>query len=110
MSIEESGRIDIIATRPGSNEVRLIITDHLPWTDEAKHLLMLQEKINNYISFIESGQLSNVSAPAIPADPQVTIVVAAPHVPTENAKAFFRRVESILDETQISFLFELRRE
>jgi hypothetical protein len=33
----------------------LTISDHLVWGDE--HLYMLQEKINKYIDFIESGDI-----------------------------------------------------
>ena len=58
MSIEQKNTIDIIAADKDSAEVRLFITDHLPWDESAPdHLLMLQDKINTYLSYIESGEI-----------------------------------------------------
>ena len=34
----------------------LLITDHVDWSDEYQHLVMLQEKINAYITFLEEKQ------------------------------------------------------
>ncbi len=61
MSIEQESVIDIIAPGVKSNEVTLIITDHLAWVDGADydHVVKLQNKINSYVSFIESGELVN---------------------------------------------------
>ena len=38
----------------------LLITDHLDWTNEYEHLLQLQNKINAYISFLESEQYRDI--------------------------------------------------
>ncbi len=55
MTVSESDRVDIVAQRDA--EVRLVIADHLDWTDELEHFRLLQEKLNTYIKFFESGQL-----------------------------------------------------
>ncbi|AZE16761.1 hypothetical protein C4K09_2300 [Pseudomonas chlororaphis subsp. aureofaciens] len=42
------------------NKIVLGITDHLGWadkTEQGEHLLALQEKLNAYIAFIESGDI-----------------------------------------------------
>jgi hypothetical protein len=36
----------------------LTISDHLDWTDESEHLNYLQNKLNVYVGFIQSGQLN----------------------------------------------------
>lgn len=38
----------------------MLITDHLQWTQEYNHLLILQEKINSYIAFCENGQYKDL--------------------------------------------------
>lgn len=40
-------------------KVTLCISDHIPWDDEVinAHLVILQEKINDYLDFISSGQI-----------------------------------------------------
>ncbi|MEZ5692011.1 MAG: DUF6572 domain-containing protein [Rickettsiales bacterium] len=55
MSIEDTSIVDFIGLDEQKN-VRLTISDHLSWGDE-QHLFLLQEKVNCYISFIESGEI-----------------------------------------------------
>ena len=57
MSITQSDKIDSIGVDKSTGNVILTITDHLDWENETIHLLALQEKINCYIEFIESGQI-----------------------------------------------------
>lgn len=61
MSIYQSDVVDSIGIDPIKNEVQLIITDHLDWTGDDrtdnKHMYLLQEKINAYLCFIESGEI-----------------------------------------------------
>lgn len=109
MSVAEPQKIDIVATRPGSREVRLVITDHLPWSDEETHLLLLQEKLNTYIAFVESGQVLKATTPKVPPNPEITVVVAAQHAPPETTAGFFEQVREILSGLGVAFLIELRR-
>ena len=57
MSVEEPAKIDFAAFDPKAGEVRLIISDHLDWTEEGEHLLLLQSKLNSYLAFVESGEI-----------------------------------------------------
>lgn len=56
MTIEQNNVIDFISIDPNDNLV-LTISDHLTWDDEMRHLLLLQEKINTYLRFLESGEV-----------------------------------------------------
>jgi hypothetical protein len=60
VSIADRNTIDLVATRPDSSVVKLVITDHLAWDDLDSHFRMLQDKINTYVEFIESGQLERM--------------------------------------------------
>ncbi|HGG9734529.1 TPA: DUF6572 domain-containing protein, partial [Neisseria meningitidis] len=53
MSILEENVIDSASIENGI--LILTISDHLKWDNE--HLFLLQEKINSYIQYIESGQI-----------------------------------------------------
>ena len=55
MSVDNLESIDFISTSP-EGDIVLTISDHLVWGDD-EHLYMLQEKINKYIDFIESGDI-----------------------------------------------------
>lgn len=54
MSIIDSDKVDGMGKR--NNELILLITDHLEWENEYEHLLILQNKINSYLGFIETKQ------------------------------------------------------
>lgn len=99
MSIEDTEKIDIIATRPDSHQVRLVIADHLDWSDAESHLLHLQDKVNSYIEFIESGQV--LEQPNIPADPEVAIHIEFAYELPDAAMAFLRELEPILADAGI---------
>jgi hypothetical protein len=56
MSIEQHDVVDFIHVEPSGNAV-LTVTDHLPWDKINEHLYWLQEKLNAYLRFIESGEI-----------------------------------------------------
>lgn len=61
MSILEAATIDAIAASDDGTELVLLMLDEISWDDantEYEHLLALQDKINAYVSYIESGQYS----------------------------------------------------
>ncbi|HHC6522274.1 TPA: DUF6572 domain-containing protein [Vibrio parahaemolyticus] len=55
MTIEQLDKVDIIAH--DEEKVTLVISDHLEWDDQNEKLLLLQEKLNLHLSFIESGEV-----------------------------------------------------
>jgi hypothetical protein len=57
MSVEQTDIIDIISTDRLTGEVVLTISDHLDWSDSTAHQLLLQNKLNRYLAFIESGEI-----------------------------------------------------
>ena len=58
MTIEQPSTIDFVSFGPESNDVVLAISDHLVWDqNEGEHLLLLQDKLNSYLEFVENGQL-----------------------------------------------------
>jgi hypothetical protein len=57
MSILENNVIDSVICSEDSDEVVLLITDHMDWSNIHEHLIMLQQKLNTYVQFVESGQL-----------------------------------------------------
>jgi hypothetical protein len=108
MSVENIDKIDLVATRPNSLEVRLVITDHLPWSDEDGHLRLLQAKLNTYIAFVESGQVFKMPEHEVPPGSELIIVVAARYSLTTAGEAFMRQAQQVLSRVGIGFRFELR--
>lgn len=56
MSIDQAKVVDVISADPVSGAVTLTVTDHLEWGN-GEHLLLVQEKLNSYLAFVESGEV-----------------------------------------------------
>jgi hypothetical protein len=59
MTIDQSTVIDTLGVDRITGHVVLTIIDSLDWTDEKTHLLLLENKINAYLRFIESGEIND---------------------------------------------------
>ena len=58
MSIENTRVIDAIGSNDEKATITLLATDHPQWgEDDDQHMLLLQEKVNTYLRFYESGEI-----------------------------------------------------
>jgi hypothetical protein len=57
LAVDQPKVVDLIGVDIATGEVVLTISDHLDWRDGQEHLLALQEKLNTYLAFVESGEL-----------------------------------------------------
>jgi hypothetical protein len=57
MTVEQTNVIDFTTVDSKTRTAFLNISDHLPWDEKGLHLKLLQDKLNAYLSCIESGQL-----------------------------------------------------
>ena len=89
MSVEEIDQIDIIGIDPISGEVILTVADQLDWSDEYAHLTTLQEKLNTYMAFIETGEMGEQYPQA--RGRHAVIVVVFQHAPPPVVKEFVKR-------------------
>lgn len=96
MSILESKKIDLVARKPDSPVVKLIIADHLTWDDLQSHSQLLQDKINAYLEFVLSGEIHQLKEPSIPESPEIRIVLATKHSPSAPAREYLSKVEEFL--------------
>jgi hypothetical protein len=56
VSIDQPKIIDFLGVSTADGVCVLAISDHMEW-NSWEHLLALQEKLNNYLAFIESGEI-----------------------------------------------------
>jgi hypothetical protein len=99
MSINQTGIIDIISTTP-EGKVTLTISDHHPW-QEVWHLSLLQDKINAYLQFIESGQVFEDYPEANGREFIIETVIK--YSPTVEALTFLEKCKEIITEAGIGF-------
>jgi hypothetical protein len=103
MSIAQTDRIDILFRDDAGHGV-LVIADHLDWEefDEGDHLLLLQEKMNTYLAFVDSGQL--VKARPDWKDLSIVIQVDAMYAPNTTALEFYRTAGKAVAEAGLSLV------
>jgi hypothetical protein len=99
MSIEQVDTVDAIGIETSSGKLILTIADHLSWEQEQDHLLALQNKINTYLGFVESGELQAVYPDSVGREPVIEIVMKLP--PSRGGVEFLRRVRPILESSGI---------
>ena len=88
------------------NHLELLLVDSVGWEEEieAVHLKILQEKINNYIHFLESKQY--VDRYGDNFDKKV-ILITFQYSPSDNGLAFLTTVQKLFQQTDMSLKVEL---
>ena len=96
--LDAIGRVD--------SHLELLLVDPVGWEEEieAVHLEILQEKINNYIHFLESKQY--VARYGDKFDKKV-IHITFQYSPSDNGFAFLAAVQKVLQPTDMSLKVEL---
>ena len=100
MSVEQKDIIDFISTSP-DRQIVLTISDHLRWDEKNDHLFLLQEKLNSYLRFIESGEIFE-SYPAA-KNKYLIIEIAIQYEPNEVGFAFLTRCKETIVNVGIGF-------
>jgi hypothetical protein len=99
MSVDKSDVIDIISTTV-EGKIELTISDHLSW-DDTNHLQLLEDKINGYLSFIESGQIYEDYPEAI--NREIRIRTALKYEPNAEGVGFLEKCREIINNAGIGF-------
>ncbi|MCP4323527.1 MAG: hypothetical protein GY951_11935 [Psychromonas sp.] len=108
MSVVDTDSIDAIGLDKEAKRLFLTIIDPLVWDNENVHLFTLQEKINTYLHFVESGELLKAMPDSKGAD--VAIEVVLKHMPTDEAITFFDNTMQILFDKGIVLVFGPNKE
>ena len=95
MSLEQVNIIDAIGIDNITGYVVLTISDPFEWVDTNEHLLMLQEKVNMYLSFVESGEIFDVYPNA--HDKPVLIDVIHKFYPNSMGQEFYNKIIPIIE-------------
>ena len=102
MSVEDKNKIDAISTNK-ENQVVLTISDHLEWDDSNEHLIILQDKVNSYLDFLESGQIDE-SYPSA-AGKKIMIQIVFKFLPNKKGEVFIGKLEAIIKGNGYDFNF-----
>ncbi|MBO6200006.1 MAG: hypothetical protein J6N74_00095 [Chryseobacterium sp.] len=100
MSVEQIDKIDFIS-KTDEEKVELTISDHLEWDEENNHILVLQNKINAYLDYIQNGQILEVYPNLKNKD--IIISLMMKYNPNEKALAFLNHCEEFMETLDLAF-------
>lgn len=105
MSVEQPDTIDIVSTDRTTGHVVLAISDHLDWSESTAHQRLLQNKLNRYLAFVESGEILQSYPDAKDRPVEFKVVFQFP--PDEAGQAFLARVRPITESAGFSLRDEV---
>lgn len=96
LNIEKTNTIDGLAIDNENNKkLLMLLADGMDWSDEYNHLLLLQEKINNYIAYIESKQYLEKYEDIELIDIQIKFLFKE----TDNCEKFLEQVKKVINDS-----------
>lgn len=96
MSLEKPNTVDALGIEKNTGIAILTIVDSWDWVDEKRHLLALQQKLNAYFNFIESGEVFK-SYPDAAGRKIIIDVVGRFSIPKSGVSFFERANEACAD-------------
>jgi hypothetical protein len=108
MSIDHTDTIDFATIDKTSGDLWLTISDHLSWEEnEGNHLVLLQNKLNAYLRFIESGEVFKKVPDAKGRSVVINLVGKFPL--SQKADAFFEKARAAIEGSGFRLQFSLIR-
>lgn len=104
MSVEQSNVIDLITSDHEDGHITLIISDGLAWGSQ-KHLIKLQHKLNNYLAFIQSGELIRKYPSA--EGKRIHLDLVCRYEPDEDSKQFLQLCAEAIRDAGFHFRYRL---
>jgi hypothetical protein len=103
MTVEEVKKIDFIGTDKETDNIILTISDHLQWDNE--HIYILQEKINSYLAFIETGQIYEDYPKS--KGKKIVIEIIAKYPFNDEAIEFLEKVKPVVEGAGFGFNYKI---
>ena len=111
MTVAQESTVDWLGIEQGTGNVVLTAVDDLDWSDEKAHLLAIQEKLNTYLAFIESGEvferLTEDVGRTVARDTPIKVSILAKHALSDRAKAFMEHAQERFHEAGFELTFKV---
>lgn len=104
MSVKDIKQLDIVGFNQLKKQFDLIIADDLDWKNE-EHLILLQDKINTYLSYIESGEINEKYPNS--QEYKKNIKIVAKYEPDAKSKDFLDKVKDIVITAGFGFEYQV---
>ncbi|MDR0780004.1 MAG: hypothetical protein LBF16_04825 [Pseudomonadales bacterium] len=105
MSLDSIEVVDAVGTDSESGAVVLSIIDDWDWIDERKHLLALQDKLNAYLGFVESGQIYDSYPDASGRPLRINVISKFP--PPQAALIFLDKASAVAAQLNMAVAHQI---
>ena len=105
MAVDDKNVVDAISIGADS-KCYLIISDHLDWENPQEHLQVFQDKLNDYLNFVESGQL-NAEYDNHLNQTIVFQIIAKYPIPEEIYKLTYPKIVEALNQVNLEFIWKI---
>jgi hypothetical protein len=105
MAVDDPKVVDFVSIDSKSERAFLTISDHLDWVDGYEHQLILQQKLNTYLAFVESGELVErfPDAKGLP----VVFDIRFMYEPDESGFRFLERAREVVVSAGFSLKYKM---
>jgi hypothetical protein len=111
MRLSDAETVDYLGLEKDTGWIVVTLIDDCDWSDETKHLALLQTKINRYFDFIESGevydQLERTTGRAASRETPIKISVLAKYEPPGEGSRFHEQVAQAARGAGVAFSFKV---
>lgn len=111
MTVERTGVVDWLGIEKGTGHIILTVVDDRDWSDENGHLLALQEKLNTYLAFIESGEvferLAEDVARTVSRSTPLKVSILAKYPLPDRGRAFVEHAQGAFSRVGFSLTFKV---
>lgn len=104
-ALENVQQIDLIGLDKQSGNVIISIIDDITWQDEYTNLSLLQDKINNYLRFVENGKLLTAYPDAVGR--KIVLKVFSSSKLSETETAFFSEAAKIIVKAGYQLVYKV---
>lgn len=105
MSLDNQQVVDAVGIEAENGVVVLSIIDGWDWIDEERHLRALQDKLNAYFEFVESGQIYEAYPEASGVSLRIDII--SKFVIPEVGLAFIKKASDVAAQLNIAVNYKV---
>ena len=114
MALQNARVIDRVGIEADTGHVVLTVVDEMDWSDDQRHLLALQQKLNTYLSFVERGEVFRRIAweggRTLPRTTPVKVGIVARHPFPGYAMAFLEYARHVFESSGMELSCEVDRD
>jgi hypothetical protein len=107
--VENADVVDIVSAHPETGEWTLTMVETRPWCGEREQYAQLQTKVNNYLSYVYTGQLVR-DYPEAQGRP-VELHLSCAHSPSGEAQSVIDAISAAVTRaTDLTFRMTVQRD